>query len=427
MEIKDSLLELPIGNIARVNSHVVRGETLWRSENYKYLRAAEEAGVDVIIDLRPLHPFELIAGMSLKVPFEYICFPIDDHIISDKELLDKLPLLFDRLDNRCCYICCKDGLQRADLALALYFMLHNPKHVPALIGQRENGYPRPYDFIRRVNRLYRSLTPDHIKNMGLSNLTEREFQRRLELLLNENQKKPSVEPSTTSYRTGNTLPPIQSNELISDHKTEYHEKYKKRTFAEYSPDSEKQIAEEAAKECRELSPNNLIIHKIQDDFEFYSSKTKEELYTELTRARYDWHPYKRNKDIGNNMEVMSELIGQYRRERFLINHEDRTAYVLQDRNLTLRFLTEEDVDWTSVERLPHNKNAYEFSAYYPIFHIGTFEDGVATVKWTIFPDGMYFKDEDGFGMEDNEESALYGKIDRQGRVVEKFHARPQQP
>ena len=33
---------------------------------------------------------------------------------------------------------------------------------------------------------------------------------------------------------------------------------------------------------------------------------------------------------------------------------------------------------------------------------------------------MYYRDEDGFGMTDDEEIEIYGFIDRQGRVVVKF-------
>ena len=36
------------------------------------------------------------------------------------------------------------------------------------------------------------------------------------------------------------------------------------------------------------------------------------------------------------------------------------------------------------------------------------------------PDGMYYRDEDGFGMTDDEEINLYGAIDRKGKVVKKF-------
>ena len=45
---------------------------------------------------------------------------------------------------------------------------------------------------------------------------------------------------------------------------------------------------------------------------------------------------------------------------------------------------------------------------------------MAEVEWQLNPDGMYYRDEDGFGMTDDEEINLYGTIDRKGKVVKKF-------
>ena len=45
---------------------------------------------------------------------------------------------------------------------------------------------------------------------------------------------------------------------------------------------------------------------------------------------------------------------------------------------------------------------------------------MAEVEWQLNPDGMYYRDEDGFGMTDDEEIKFYGAIDRNGKVVKKF-------
>lgn len=42
------------------------------------------------------------------------------------------------------------------------------------------------------------------------------------------------------------------------------------------------------------------------------------------------------------------------------------------------------------------------------------------MKWVVNPDGMYYRDEDGFGMTDDDEINLEGAIDRKGNVVKKF-------
>lgn len=148
-----------------------------------------------------------------------------------------------------------------------------------------------------------------------------------------------------------------------------------------------------------------------------------ELYIELQKTVYDQRPYHRIKNRGEGMEIVEEVISNYWRERFLINHEAKEAYELMNRGLTLIFLTKEDVDWDGVKTLENNHNAYTFSAYYQRFAMEKFKNGVSLVEWTLYPDGRYFMDEDGYGMEDNEESVLYGFIDKKARVVVPFQAK----
>lgn len=147
-----------------------------------------------------------------------------------------------------------------------------------------------------------------------------------------------------------------------------------------------------------------------------------ELYIELQKPIYDVSPYSRIKDRGEGMEIVKEVINNYWRVKFLINHEAKEAFLLMDHNLRLLFLSPEDVDWQSVEKLENNRNAYSLSAHYPPFAVEKFKNGVAFVQWTLYPDGNYFMDEDGFGMEDNDESALFGFIDKKARVVIPFQA-----
>lgn len=148
-----------------------------------------------------------------------------------------------------------------------------------------------------------------------------------------------------------------------------------------------------------------------------------ELYNELQKPIYNKRPFSRMKDWGEGMEIVEEVIDGYWRERFLINHNNKEAFQLMDRGLTLTFISKEDVDWGGVETLENNHNAYTFSAYYQRFAVEKFKNGVALVKWTLYPDGYYFMDEDGYGMEDNDESALYGFIDKKARVVIPFQAK----
>ena len=48
-----------------------------------------------------------------------------------------------------------------------------------------------------------------------------------------------------------------------------------------------------------------------------------------------------------------------------------------------------------------------------------FKDGLCAISWMLYPDGRYFADSDGFGMEDNEEE-VYAIIDTNLVIVEPF-------
>lgn len=48
------------------------------------------------------------------------------------------------------------------------------------------------------------------------------------------------------------------------------------------------------------------------------------------------------------------------------------------------------------------------------------EDGLAEFEWLVQPDGRYWMDEDGFGMENDDEIVLYAKLDKKGRFVTPF-------
>ena len=148
-----------------------------------------------------------------------------------------------------------------------------------------------------------------------------------------------------------------------------------------------------------------------------------ELYIELQKSKYDERPFHRIKDCGDRMEIVEEVISDYWRERFLINHDEKEAYEVMNSCLSLTFISNDDVDWRDVETLENNSNAYSFSAYYQRFAIGKFKNGVALVEWTLYPDGQYFMDEDGYGMEDNDESVLYGFIDTHANVVVPFQGK----
>ena len=71
-------------------------------------------------------------------------------------------------------------------------------------------------------------------------------------------------------------------------------------------------------------------------------------------------------------------------------------------------------DWIKELEFPlENKTQFRF-------WISPYNDGKASVTWTLQPDGRYFADEDGFGAENCEEITLYSSIDTNGKFIEPF-------
>lgn len=53
--------------------------------------------------------------------------------------------------------------------------------------------------------------------------------------------------------------------------------------------------------------------------------------------------------------------------------------------------------------------------------VGAFNsEGLADFVWMVQPDGCYWRDEDGFGMTNDEEITLYSKINKTGKFVTPF-------
>jgi hypothetical protein len=78
-----------------------------------------------------------------------------------------------------------------------------------------------------------------------------------------------------------------------------------------------------------------------------------------------------------------------------------------------------DIDFERVDKLENSENAHSCVVRYG-FNIELFINGVALVWWTLYPDGRYFEDEDGFGGENCNETTIYAYIDTLGNVVIPF-------
>lgn len=147
---------------------------------------------------------------------------------------------------------------------------------------------------------------------------------------------------------------------------------------------------------------------------------EEKLYKRLCAPQYKDYPYEQ-RDLGEGMTLVNQVIGEYWKPRYLMDNEANCAYEFMSSSETLQCVTDDDIDWYSIKDLPQDAldRAQRHSFHFPGY-ISEYKDGVAEVRWQLNPDGMYYRDEDGFGMTDDEEINLYGAIDKKGKVVKKF-------
>ena len=126
-------------------------------------------------------------------------------------------------------------------------------------------------------------------------------------------------------------------------------------------------------------------------------------------------------DLGEEMAVGKQVIRQYWKPRFLIDHLSRTVVEFMSLSETLQTVSQDDIMWETLASAEAEAKirAQDLSFHFPS-HIYKYNDGVAAVQWQLNPDGMYYMDDDGFGMTTDVEYNIYGFIDRRGRVLSKF-------
>ena len=126
-----------------------------------------------------------------------------------------------------------------------------------------------------------------------------------------------------------------------------------------------------------------------------------------------------HRDMGYGMLRFSNR-SYGNKQIFIVNPVLKKVYPISEPSGKLVGFTLDDIDWDNVNQLEHNGDAKRLVADYGGLSIGDYQDGLARVDWMLYPDGRYFADEDGFGMEDNDEVNISAYIDTQCRVVVKF-------
>ena len=149
-------------------------------------------------------------------------------------------------------------------------------------------------------------------------------------------------------------------------------------------------------------------------------KEAEKLYRSLSKTRFDKLHF-RVHELSEGISVIEQVINGWWKQRYLFNEDTCRAYEIMDEGMTFTNFTTDDIDWNSLESLPDYmiERARRLSALFPTF-VSCFQNGVAKVSWQLNPDGRYYRDDDGYGMTDDEETTVYGFIDTEMNVLVKF-------
>lgn len=115
------------------------------------------------------------------------------------------------------------------------------------------------------------------------------------------------------------------------------------------------------------------------------------------------------------------FLGNSNEKLFVFNSHTGEMRKLVQANCLL--VGDEDIDLEAISHVcqhGYNNASTKALKYGGLSRWGNFSCGITALSWTLYPDGMFFADEDGFGMEDNDEEVVYAIIDTHFNVIEPF-------
>lgn len=114
-------------------------------------------------------------------------------------------------------------------------------------------------------------------------------------------------------------------------------------------------------------------------------------------------------------------------DRYLVNKKTGKARQISMPGFVVGF-SDDEIDFATLDKLPNSKNAHSRRMDYA--RIGRWDNcknGLIALSWMLCPEGGYFADEDGFGMEDNDELKVYCVMNDNLEVVRPFTVVPDVP
>ena len=111
-------------------------------------------------------------------------------------------------------------------------------------------------------------------------------------------------------------------------------------------------------------------------------------------------------------------------DRYLVNNVTGKARQISTPGYVVGF-SDEEIDFETIDKLPHGHKAHDRSMDYgAICWWDRCQNGLIALSWTLYPDGRYFADSDGYGMEDNDEETIYCVLNDNLEVVRPFTVVP---
>lgn len=121
--------------------------------------------------------------------------------------------------------------------------------------------------------------------------------------------------------------------------------------------------------------------------------------------------------IGEGMAMFGKPCGPL----YIANTETNEVKQLVDKDGHVVGFGDQDFDWEKLKGVEHRRCLDNMQADYGgMGRYSDFRNGICCIYWMLYPDGRYFADEDGYGMEDNEEENIYCIIDRHLNVLFPF-------